>query len=57
MPNLAKSAADWEKSLQELASDNCVDLKGKHPRNVVLKAKWDGILNCPGWINMYNKNI
>ena len=56
MPNLAKSAADWEKSLQELASDNCVDLKGKHPRNVVLKAKWDGILNCPGWRNMYNKN-
>lgn len=56
MPNLAKSAADWEKSLQELASDNRVDQKGKHPRNAVLKAKWDGILNCPGWINMYNTN-
>ena len=47
MPNLAKTDADWEKSLQELARDNRVDvdLKGKHPRNnVVLKAKWDGIL-------------
>ena len=54
MPHHTKSAADWEISFRELASCNDVDLKGKHPRDKVLRAKWDGILNCPA---RKNKNM
>jgi hypothetical protein len=57
MPKEKKSAADWERSFQELASRNDVGLKGKHPRqDEALKAKWDRIVNCPARINMNNSN-